>query len=213
MDRPRAHRHARRRAFIPPYLRLPALLVVLVLVLLAVKSLLLPSGPPPDAGAPEWARPALLPINTYSRPGAQLEAVNGLVIHYTANPGTTAEQNRSYFAGLADTGETYASSHFIIGLDGEVLQAVPTNEVAYASNQRNADTLSIEVCHLDETGAFTPESTDTLIRLTQWLVDHYQLSRSQVLRHYDITGKDCPRYFVQHPEEWERFLSQIQFPK
>lgn len=212
MDRPRARRHAGRRSFFPPYLRLPALLAVLVLVLLAVKSLLLP-GPLPDAGAPEWARQVLLPVNTYSRPGTELDAVNGLVIHYTANPGTTAEQNRSYFAGLADTGETYASSHFIIGLSGEVLQAVPTNEVAYASNQRNADTLSIEVCHPDETGAFTSESTDSLVRLTQWLVDHYQLSRSQILRHYDITGKDCPRYFVQHPDEWERFLDQIQFPR
>ena len=60
----------------------------------------------------------LLDINEYSRPGTALEKVNGIVVHYTANPGTTAEQNRGYFEGLAQSGETYASSHFVIGLSG-----------------------------------------------------------------------------------------------
>ena len=66
----------------------------------------------------------LLPVNKYSRPGTALSEVNGIVIHYTANPGTTALQNREYFAGLAETGETSASSHFIIGLDGEIVQCI-----------------------------------------------------------------------------------------
>ena len=59
----------------------------------------------------------LLTVNEYSRPGAALEQVNGIVVHYTANPGTTAIQNRSYFENLAETHETKASSHFVIGLD------------------------------------------------------------------------------------------------
>ena len=58
----------------------------------------------------------LLPVNKYSRPGTALTEVNGIVVHYTANPGTSAIQNRDYFAGLADSHETSASSHFIIGL-------------------------------------------------------------------------------------------------
>ena len=48
----------------------------------------------------------LLTINEYSRPALALEQVNGIVIHYTANPGTTAIQNRSYFENLAETHET-----------------------------------------------------------------------------------------------------------
>ena len=51
----------------------------------------------------------LLTVNEYSRPGTELAQVNGIVVHYTANPGTTAEQNRSYFESLAETGETHAS--------------------------------------------------------------------------------------------------------
>ena len=203
-------RRASRKNPIPPVLRLPALLLTLVLVLLGVRALLAPRTPAPVA--PDWVLQDLLPVNPYSRPGTVLEQMNGLVIHYTANPGTTAEQNRSYFASLAQTGETYASSHFVVDLDGTVLQTVPSDEVAYASNQRNTDTLSIEVCHPDDTGAFTAESTESLIKLVQWLVDHYQLGRTQILRHYDITGKDCPRFFVQHPDAWDAFLDQIQFP-
>ena len=157
-----------------------------------------------------WTR-ELLPINQYSRPGEKLTAVNGVVVHYTGNPGTTAEQNRSYFAGLAETGETFASSNFVVGLDGEILECVPLDEVAYASSQRNYDTLSIEVCHPDDTGAFNQASYDALVKLVQWLIDTYHLDRDQILRHYDVTGKECPRYYVQHPEAWEAFLDDLTF--
>lgn len=59
-------------------------------------------------------------------------------------------------------GETYASSHFLVGLDGEVLQNVPLNEVAYCSNQRNDDTISIECCHPDDSGEFTSATYESL---------------------------------------------------
>lgn len=202
---------------LPRELRLPAILALAVLLLLALRVLFPLSVPEPEPSptpppvAPEWVEQALIPVNPWSRPGDKLEAVNGIVIHYTGNPGTTAQQNRDYFAGLAQTEETYASSNFVIGLEGEALQCVPSDEVAYASSQRNVDTLSIEVCHPDETGAFTPESYDTLLRLTQWLADYYGLRRDQILRHYDVTGKECPRHFVRDPNAWALFLDQLTF--
>ena len=161
---------------------------------------------------PRLGRPgAAFSINPYSRPGTPLEAVNGVVIHYTGNPGTTAEQNRSYFAGLALSHETYASSQFLIDMDGSVIQCVPVNEIAYCSSQRNADTLSIEVCHPDESGRFTEETQASLTRLVQWACDTYGLARDQILRHYDVTGKECPRYFVDHPDAWGNFFRRIEF--
>ena len=209
------------RPRLPRELRLPAVLAAVIVVLLIIRAVLaavMPGTPStaevlpeeiPDV--PEWVTQELLPINEYSRPGEKLTAVNGVVVHYTGNPGTTAEQNRSYFAGLAETGETYASSNFVIGLEGEVLECVPLDEVAYASSQRNYDTLSIEVCHPDDTGEFTQASYDALVKLVQWLVDTYGLERDQILRHYDVTGKECPRYYVQHPEAWEAFLDDLTF--
>ena len=151
----------------------------------------------------------LLTINDYSRPGIALEQVNGIVIHYTANPGTSAMQNRDYFEGLKDSHYTKASSHFIVGLEGEIVQCIPTAEIAYASNDRNSDTGAIECCIPDDTGAFTRETYDSLIRLTTFLMGKFDLTSDAVIRHYDITGKLCPKYFVEHPEAWDRFRQDL----
>ncbi len=151
----------------------------------------------------------LLTINEYSRPAMALEQVNGIVIHYTANPGTTAIQNRSYFENLAETHETKASSHFVIGLEGEIVQCIPCNEIAYASNDRNFDTISIECCIEDETGKFNGNTYNSLIKLTTWLMGRYDLSSEDVIRHYDVTGKNCPKYYVEHEEAWDTFKDDL----
>lgn len=211
MDRIR-RRHGRSLwQLLPRPFRLPVVLLAAVVMLLAVWRLMPDLTPKPAPVAPDWVKQDLLPVNEYSRPGTPLDGMRGIVIHYIGNPGTTAEQNRSYFAGLAQTGETHASSNFIIGLEGETIQTVPTDEVAYASGPRNNDTISIEVCHPNDTGEFTPQSEAALVKLVQFLVDYYKLEREEILRHYDVTGKECPRYLVQQPEAWDRFLEKIDF--
>ena len=90
----------------------------------------------------------LLTVNEFSRPGTPTDKITGVVVHYTANPGSTAQNNRDYFENLKDTQDNKVSSNFVIGLDGEIIQCIPTSEVAYASNSRNIDTVSIECCHL-----------------------------------------------------------------
>ena len=151
----------------------------------------------------------LIPLNEYSRPGVPLEDVNAIVIHYTGNPGSTAQQNRNYFASLADSGETSASSHFVIGLEGEIIQCVPLDEKSYCSNNRNSDTISIECCHPDASGAFTDATMDSLVWLTRYLAEGYGLDSDGVIRHYDVTGKLCPLYFVEHEDEWESFKEAV----
>lgn len=151
----------------------------------------------------------LLSINDYSRPGVALEDVDAIVIHYTANPGSTAMQNRNYFEGLKDSHETMASSHFIVGLDGEIVQCIPTAEISYASNNRNDDSIAIECCHMDETGKFEDDTYDSLVELVAFLLGKYDLTTDDVIRHYDITGKKCPLYFVENEDEWEEFLEDV----
>ncbi|MBR6270684.1 MAG: N-acetylmuramoyl-L-alanine amidase, partial [Lachnospiraceae bacterium] len=151
--------------------------------------------------------------NRYSRPGTPLLQVKDIVIHYVANPGTSAKQNRDYFNGLADqSGDdvTYTSSNFIVGLEGEIIAVVPIEEIAYCSNNRNNDTISIETCHPDETGKFNEKTYASLVRLTAWLCDNYGLDSSHVIRHYDVTGKLCPLYFVEHEDAWETFKADVQ---
>ena len=164
-----------------------------------------------NVAVPDYVEQDFLTVNEWSRPGTELEHINGVVIHYVGNPGTTARANRNYFESLSSGAEgTYASSHFVVGLEGEVIQCVPLTEVAYASNQRNDDTLSIEVCHPDETGAFSPVTYDRVVELTAWLCVQFKLDpETGVIRHYDVTGKECPRYYVEHPEAWDAFRADV----
>ncbi len=160
---------------------------------------------------PDWIEENLLTPNEYSRPQTPLKEVNGIVVHYVANPGTTAEQNRNYFESLAQNNDsTYGSSNFIIDLDGGIMMCVPVDEVAYASNERNNDTLSIECTHPDETGEFTEETYNSLVKLCRWILDEYGLDESSIIRHYDITGKICPKFFVDNPDKWEQFLTDVK---
>ncbi len=152
----------------------------------------------------------LLTINAFSRPGTELEEVNGIVIHYTGNPGTTAMQNRNYFEGLAETKNTKASSHFIVGLSGEIIMCVPLDEIAYASNERNVDTISIECCIDNEYGKFNEKTYESLVALTAWLVGEYDLTIDDIIRHYDVTGKNCPKYFVEHESAWDDFKLDVE---
>ena len=161
---------------------------------------------------PDYVQPDLLTVNPWSRPGTPLEEIQGVVIHYVGNPNTTAEANRNYFESLS-SGETdtYASSHFIVGLEGEVIQCVPLTEISYASNIRNEDTVAIEVCHPDETGEFSPVTYQRTVELTAWLCLQFHLDPEEdVIRHYDITEKMCPLYYVEHPEAWEAFRADVQ---
>ena len=159
-------------------------------------------------GAPEM-NADLLSINEYSRPGIALSQIRGIVIHYTGNPGTSAKANRDYFEGLKDAHTTKASSHFIVGLDGEIIQCIPSTEISYASNDRNKDTLSIECCHPDETGQFNASTYQSMVDLTGWLCQRFGLTSQDVIRHYDVTGKICPRYFVENEEAWVQFQSDV----
>ena len=133
---------------------------------------------PGEITIPDWILQDILPVNEYSRPGIVLSEVNGVVVHYTGNPGTTAEQNRSYYKNLAETKETYASSHFVIGMDGKIIQCVPLDEIAYCSTQRNDDTISIECCHSDDTGQF---SQDTLLRHNLLHKNHGQSMEQRII--------------------------------
>lgn len=151
-----------------------------------------------------------LEINDYSRPGTGLGKVKSIFVHYTANPGTTAQQNRSYFANLAQTHERSASAHFIIGYDGELIQCIPLEEQAYAVATRNEDFISIECCYQDEEGKFTQETYDKLVHTLAWLIQEYHLSTDDILRHYDCGGKLCPIYYVENEDAWDQLLADVE---
>lgn len=157
----------------------------------------------------------LIDINKYSRPGIALKKVNGIVVHYTANPGTDAEDNRNYFNNLPRLNKekkkpVYASSHFVIGLEGQIVQCIPTKEMAYASNDRNSDTIAIECCHPDDSGKFNSLTYESLVELLAYLCVKFDLDEQDIIRHYDVTGKLCPKYYVKNEEKWEKLKQDVK---
>ncbi len=171
----------------------------------------------PDPGIDEQ----LLTINDWSRPGEECDTITNIVIHYLANPGTTAQQNHDYFESLKDNDEliasgqitedeaVYMSANFVVGIEGEIIECVPPGEIAYASNSANHYSVSIENCHVDTTGQFTEETYESLVKLTAYLVDMYDLERDDIIRHYDVTGKMCPLYYVENEDKWEAFKDDV----
>ena len=154
---------------------------------------------------PEWIDVQYIDEGNPSRVGEQLDGINDIVIHYVGNPGTTAQQNRDFYNHM----DSNVCSHFVVGIDGEVIQCLPLYEKSEASNDRNHDTISIEVCHPDEEGKFTDESYSSLIKLVDWLMDEFNLDTNHVIRHYDVTGKECPRYYVRNEDAWEQFKRDL----
>lgn len=179
----------------------------------------------------------LLPINPFSRPGHIRVETFGVVYHWICAPGQHNDQTARYFELLArqddqdDKPDRYASAHAIIGMDGEILQVLPWDEVAYhvgarsytsyalhayrgfTANKRRSTpnwcTVGIELCHPDWSGEFTPPTLRAAEWLGWYLLRRYTLGKSDICRHYDITGKICPKYYVEHPEEFEQLKDRI----
>ena len=172
----------------------------------------------------------LIKKNPYSRPGIGNIIPKGIVIHWVGNPGTSAEANRRYFEGLSeqkindpDAKYRYASSHYIIDKD-EVIQCIPTREMAYhvgshvymegildkLSSYPNNCTVGIELCHPDWTGKFEEEVLEKAKEVVLMLCENYDLTEDNLYRHYDVTGKRCPKDFVDHEEAWDDFKASVR---
>ena len=162
-------------------------------------------GPPKEPEIPDWIDQQLLDMDGHSRTGEPLKKVRDLAIHYVGNPDTAAINHRNYF----NRPDVNVSSHFIVGLEGEIIQCLPLGEISAATNQRNSDTISIEVCHPDESGRFSEVTYRSLIKLCAWLCKEYRLDETNLIRHYDVTGKLCPLYYVQNPEAWDQLKTDV----
>jgi len=165
-------------------------------------------------------RRALLTENDYSRPGFKLRRVEAIVLHWYGNPATTARFTWHYF----DTLRSHrASAHYLID-DMEIVQAVPDDEVAYGcgppytewatarwgGEHPNWYVIHVEHSHPDWSGVWTRPVQQRSHVLVAGLCLAYDLDpHTAILRHYDVTGKDCPRWYVNDHEAWARYRDTV----
>jgi N-acetylmuramoyl-L-alanine amidase CwlA len=176
-------------------------------------------------------RPALRDAQKYG-----LRALRGIVIHWTANTdqGAGALANRNYFNSTKNN----ASAHFIV--ENEiVIQCLQTNEVAWHVGDKvrsknlprrkelmqglkgrhspNYYTIGIEMC-VNE-GTDFGKTLKTTAALCRKLLQQHNLQIKDIYRHYDITGKDCPKMLLpikigkkEYDWNWQAFLSEVEKP-
>lgn len=152
---------------------------------------------------------------TNNRPCEKREKTTAIAVHYIGNPGTTADANRNYF----QNNNNDVSSNFIIGLDGEILCCIPDEEVAWCTCQANSWSVSVECCHPDSTGKFNDKTYQSLVELCTYLCRKYGLDENDIIRHYDVTGKVCPKSFVPESKggtddnsnsAWKKFKADVK---
>lgn len=134
----------------------------------------------------------IIPEGKYNRPG-KASTPKKICVHYTGDPGASADRLALFFTANPNA-ET--SSQYVVGMEGELIRCLPDNEQAYAATGNNKNVIHIEVCHPDQSGKFTEKSIAALSELVPYLMKKYSIDSNNDVRHYDLTGKHCPMYYV-----------------
>ena len=166
-----------------------------------------------------------LTINRYSRPGTMLKDALAIVMHWVANPGSSAQANRNFFEGRKDGKSGYGSAHYIVGLHGEIIECIPPTEVAWHCGSKtytaytrtitrgnpNYVTLGVELCHPRADGEFSGETLKSAVSLVASLCNDFDLNPYKTITtHKAIVGwKDCPKYWCDNPGEFQRFCRLV----
>lgn len=165
-------------------------------------------------------------VNKYTRPGTKRSSTKGIVLHYTANPGASADNHRKYFGNGG--GGRYAGAHIFID-NKESLCIVPLNEVCYHANDvqkyvggkayrgasgklgynANLTTIGIEMC-IEKDGTIATATFNQAVDVTADLCKKYGLDTDDLYRHYDVTAKNCPAPWVSKSSEWTRFKNAVK---
>lgn len=143
------------------------------------------------------------------------QPIQYIVIHYTASTGDAPAQCK-YFAN----NYVGASAHYFVGHNGDIYRSVKDEDTAWHCGAksyvhpscRNSNSIGIELCcKKDSTGEwyFHNSTVTESVRLVVYLMKKYNISLDRVIRHYDVTGKICPRPFVIDSLEWDMYKALI----
>ena len=163
-------------------------------------------------------------------PARNARAIKYIVIHYTGNDGDTAMNNAKYYASNV----VKTSAHYFVD-EKEIVQSVDDLRIAWAvggnkypscaqtgggtmyGKCKNANSISIELCDAVKNGVYAPSAKTVAqaLELTKALMKKYNIPASNVIRHFDVTGKLCPAYWSgkENAGKWEKeFKSRLAGP-
>lgn len=163
--------------------------------------------------------------NQYSRPGTIRKVTKAIILHYTANKGGTAKNHADFFDGTDGGAYRYAGAQVFVD-SIESLAIMPFGEVAYQANEAacriaklkgvlgnyagnaNVTTIGVEMC-IEKDGSISTETFNRTVDTVVELCKLYDLNESDLYRHYDVTGKNCPAPWVARPSDFKRFKNEV----
>lgn len=162
-----------------------------------------------------------IPCNraNYYTSGRSLDSIKYIVIHYTANNGDTARGNAKYFARES----VEASANYFVD-PNEVICSVKDEYAAWHCGGSlesshhplrgictNKNSIGVELCSIIQNGKyeFKPETVKLAAKLVKELMAKYNIDINHVVRHYDVTGKNCPAPFVYSEDQWKQFKQML----
>lgn len=135
--------------------------------------------------------------------GKRVQKIEWIVMHYTANDGDSDDSNGLYFQQPLNP---VASAHYFVD-DDSITRSVPDDFVAYHCGARmykhpycrNANSIGVELCDAKRDGRImaTDKTLQNAAELVYQLCKQYGIPYDHIIRHYDVTGKLCPAYWVK----------------
>ena len=151
-------------------------------------------------------------IINYNHSGRMGQKIKYLIVHDTGNArsGAGASAHQKYFG----SGNKNASAHYLVD-SKEIIQIVDDSLASWHCGDghgkkgiTNQNSIGIELC-INRDGKFcqTLQHAQILIR---HLMKTHGIKKDQVLRHYDASGKICPRTMSDDNwSKWKEFKEGI----
>lgn len=149
-------------------------------------------------------------ISNYNYSSRNGNSIKYIILHYTGNKGDTAKNNVDYFAG----GDRNASAHYFVD-DNSIWQSVEENNSAWAVGDgkgaygiTNQNSISIEMC-CNSSGVISEKTETNALELVKYLMSKYNISISNIVRHYDASRKICPNWSANNWSRWATFKNKL----
>lgn len=149
-------------------------------------------------------------ISNYNYSSRNGNSIKYIVLHYTGNKGDTAKNNVDYFYG----GDRSASAHYFVD-DNSVWQSVEDYNSAWAVGDgkgaygiTNQNSISIEMC-CNSSGVISEKTETNALELVKYLMSKYNISISNIVRHYDASRKICPNWSADNWSRWITFKNKL----
>lgn len=153
--------------------------------------------------------------------------VKYIVIHFTAVDGDTAENEGKAFQKAG----RHASAHFFIDRAGNVVQSVNMWQTAwsvggtkytdtpttgggkYYKKCTNANSVSVELCDIYRKHSYPSAAQVQALKELVAYIRKYCPNAKTIIRHFDVTGKYCPRTMCKpygNDKLWTKLKKEIK---